>query len=252
MASYSDDGKRLLVVQVTFLALAWAATLMRLGVKVCITQIHTLDDYIMYSALALYSGQGAAVLYGTVAGGLGKTVSEMNLTEIMIAFKAWYICELIYGPLAAVIRTSIGLFLLRICSKPLHKRILYVCLGTVYIFTMIYLLINVFQCSPPSYYWEQFSPSSHKGVCPNASLVPKAAIAHSVIAAVSDWTLGILPIAILWRVQIKLRKKIAVAVLLSLGMVAGAVMIVRIPHIKIYNSPLNIFMRLSMLLSGPS
>lgn len=76
------------------------------------------------------------------------------------------------------------------------------------------------QCTPPSFFWEGPSriPGAH-GSCINKAVVPISTIVHSVLSAISDWILALLPIAMLWSVQINLRTKISVAVLLSTGLV---------------------------------
>ncbi|KAK1973185.1 hypothetical protein LZ30DRAFT_611562, partial [Colletotrichum cereale] len=71
------------------------------------------------------------------------------------------------------------------------------------------------------------------GSCRPAHLVPNATIGHSVVAAVSDWIIGILPMSILWQLQMKREKKIRLLFFFGIGMIAGIIMIIRIPYIKV-------------------
>lgn len=44
------------------------------------------------------------------------------------------------------------------------------------------------------------------------------ALAHSFVLAISDFALGLLPVIVLWNVQINVRKKAVALILLSLGL----------------------------------
>ncbi|KAF5121046.1 hypothetical protein E5D57_013382 [Metarhizium anisopliae] len=201
MPIITDQGKKLLGVQVVCLAIVWLLiTPLRVLSRVLTKkrsnrtwkQMPWMEDASMFVALLLYTLMAGFALEGIIDGGIGKHTSDIPLEEASIAFRAWFICELIYGPLSAVVRTSIALLLLRLNPSRIQKRILYVCMAIVYAFTVVYFLINLLQCSPPSYFWEQFRNFDMAGRCDNPHLLPNAAIAHSVIAAASDLVISIL------------------------------------------------------------
>ncbi|KZL87213.1 integral membrane protein [Colletotrichum incanum] len=255
MPSQQNRGPELLGVQIAFLVAAWVATLLRAYVKVVITKRHTLDDGVMYLSTALYSVYAAVAVLGIVKGGIGRHTSELDAGSIVIALKVWYTCEVLYAFISALIRTSICLFLLRLFDRGIHKTVKTVLQATivaVWISSMVYLFIVVFQCDPPSYYWAKFE--GLHGSCRSASLVPNATIGHSVVAAVSDWTIAILPMSILWQLQLKRGKKIRLLFFFGTGLMyvslfarlrsslptntertgsAGIIMIIRIPYIKV-------------------
>lgn len=52
------------------------------------------------------------------------------------------------------------------------------------------------------------------------------------ISFVADWTLGLIPIWLLWKVQISLKRKVGVAMLLGCGLLAGIAALARIPFIR--------------------
>ncbi|KZL71138.1 integral membrane protein [Colletotrichum incanum] len=255
MPSQQNRGPELLGVQIAFLAAAWVATLLRAYVKVAITKSHTLDDGVMYLSTALYSVYAAVAVLGIVKGGIGRHTSELDSGSIVIALKVWYTCEILYAFISALIRTSICLFLLRIFDRGIHKtakNILQTTIVAVWASSVVYLFIIVFQCDPPNYYWAKFE--GLQGSCRPASLVPNATIGHSVVAAVSDWIIGVLPMSIFWQLQMKREKKIRLLFFFGTGMMyvsllfrlrpclstnaertgsAGIIMIIRIPYIKV-------------------
>ena len=156
-------------------------------------------------------------MHGIVAGGIGKHADAATLIEDAIAFRAWYICELLYGPISAAVRLSIALLLLKLRPSRTQKMMLQCCLVVVCTLTVVYFFLNLLQCSPPSYFWKQFEDPRTIGSCSSPHMVPIAAMVHSVIAALSDWFIASLSVCLLWNSFITRGKKITLMVLLSLG-----------------------------------
>jgi len=136
--------------------------------------------------------------------------------EAIVSLKAWYLCEVLYSPITVAIRTSICLHLLRIAHQQVYRWIIFANLFVIWGISIAYFFIMTFQCMPPSYFWEQLL--GHKGKCVGVNVVPDATIAHSIISALSDWCIGLLPIPLLWNVKLNIRTKITVGILLSMGM----------------------------------
>lgn len=64
-----------------------------------------------------------------------------------------------------------------------------------------------------------------------------AAYVYTVVAAVCDFTIGILPIFLIWNLHMNPRAKFAVAGILSMGCVASAAVVIRIPYLHDYHNP---------------
>ena len=165
----------------------------------------------------LYTAYSAIVLHGVAHGGTGKHSKELAIDGAEIALRAWYLCEVLYAPLSACIRTSIAVFLLRLAVRRWHRWTIYIILVITWVVSVGFFVPMVIQCLPPSYFWKQVKGA--EGYCIHPAVVPITAIVHAIISAICDWVLGLLPIAILWDVQINRRTKIVVALLLSMGLV---------------------------------
>jgi hypothetical protein len=137
--------------------------------------------------------------------------------ETLIGLKAWYVCEVLYGTISAMVRTSVALFLHRVATERLHKWIIWANLFIFYVTSLVFTFIAIFQCNPPSYFYEQVL--GKPGGCMDINILPNAAIAHSAIGAVTDLVFAALPVAMLWDVQLNKRTKVVVALLLSMGAV---------------------------------
>ncbi|KAH9225351.1 hypothetical protein K456DRAFT_1793305, partial [Colletotrichum gloeosporioides 23] len=231
MPAVQIRGPELIVIQSVCVVATWVATGLRAYVKCALTRDHTIDDGVMYLSTMLYSAYAAAALIGIVQGGIGRHTSDLDSASIVIALQIWYTCEILFAFISAIIRTSICLFMLRVFKYGLPRAILRATIAVVWTSSTVYLLIIVFQCNPPRYYWAQFEGTS--GSCRPASLVPNATIVHSVIAAVSDWVIGILPLQMLWKLQKPRAEKLPLIFFFGVGVVAGMIMIVRIPYLKV-------------------
>ncbi|TXB98042.1 hypothetical protein FocTR4_00017080 [Fusarium oxysporum f. sp. cubense] len=153
-----------------------------------------------------------------IEGGIGQHASKIDIAEVTKGFQTWYFGELIYAMLSCLVKTSVILFLQeayigrRKIRKATDRRkicwILYICLAVIWATSIV------------------------EGAC-SKSVVPAAGIALSIVSAVSDWVLASVPTVALLKTQIPWQKKAAIQALSSLGVLAGAVMIVRIPHIRI-------------------
>lgn len=128
----------------------------------------------------------------------------------------WYICEIIYAVTACTLRVTVGIFLLRIVSRKTHRVIIHTLNAIGVAYSACYLASIVFQCIPLSYFWERLDMNSN-GICFDPNVSVKTTIGATVVAAVIDWSFGLLPIWILWTVHLSNRRKIMVCSLLGLG-----------------------------------
>jgi hypothetical protein len=92
---------------------------------------------------------------------------------------------------------------------------IWIVMGVVILFSIYYFFLVVFQCQPVTYFWTQYL--GVVGKCVNPKMITGSTYAHSAISALSDWTLGILPIFLVWDLNMNLRTKISVALILGLG-----------------------------------
>lgn len=83
-------------------------------------------------------------------------------------------------------------------------------------YSLFYLFLVIFQCHPVSFFWGQYA--GEKGACINPAAVPDASIAHSAVSFTADWILGLLPIVLIYHLQMNFRTKVSVAGVLSLGL----------------------------------
>jgi hypothetical protein len=114
------------------------------------------------------------------------------------------------------LKFTVGLFLLRICSRPWQNIVIWTVLGIVLLFNTMYFFLAIFQCRPVYYFWTRLVHTA-QGQCVSEALGLGSTYAAAAINACTDWTLGLLPIALVWDLQLSKRSKLSVAGILGLG-----------------------------------
>ena len=114
-----------------------------------------------------------------------------------------------------LLKFSIGVFLMRIAVNPIQIYIIWVVMSVVGVFSIFYFFLIIFQCHPVAYFWAQYS--GLKGSCVNPSVIADSTYAHSAVSCFADWTLGTLPIFMVWDLAMNPRTKLSVAMILAFG-----------------------------------
>lgn len=119
---------------------------------------------------------------------------------------------------SALAKISIAVALLRLTVKKAHHIIIWSTIGLTVAVSIMFWLVLMLNCHPISYFWNYADPSA-TGTCMSANNLVKVAYVYSCLTIVSDLTLGILPIFLVWKLQMSYRTKIAVGGILSMGAV---------------------------------
>jgi hypothetical protein len=82
------------------------------------------------------------------------------------------------------------------------------------LWTTAIFLFQIFQCQPVAAQWDTTIPGGH---CVSAESFVEAAYAFSTLAVLSDWLYALMPIPMIWKIQMTIQAKIMVIGILSLG-----------------------------------
>ncbi|GIJ91836.1 hypothetical protein Asppvi_010811 [Aspergillus pseudoviridinutans] len=136
--------------------------------------------------------------------------------------KASYAITLIYVPMVFVVKLALLSVMLRIFAPDPHKvMIIYASIIVLLLYYIPALFIKIFFCKPISAYWQG---TSH-GTCIDQQ---KVIIADSAISIASDLWILILPVPMLWSLQMSITKKLRVLGILGAGGLATAFSIWRL------------------------
>jgi len=113
-------------------------------------------------------------------------------------------------------KVSICLFLMRIPTTKALIRPLQAAVVALVVSNIIITILWIVQCQPAGGAWD----SDVKSKCFSRGQLLRIIIAQAVISAVSDFAFAAFPILILWRVQMAVKAKIALCLLMGLGVMS--------------------------------
>jgi hypothetical protein len=84
------------------------------------------------------------------------------------------------------------------------------------VMALIMMSVVLFQCHPVSFAWDKVYGT---GTCINAEVVANFGYAFSAIDIFFDWLFALLPVPMLWHVQMTMQIKISIFFILGMGVV---------------------------------
>ncbi|RLM02034.1 hypothetical protein CFD26_109157 [Aspergillus turcosus] len=231
------NGRSEAIVTATsvFLALSLITVGLRCFVRARVVRAFGLDDWTMVAAMALNLAFAICTLVGCSYGMGQKTVYFIEHPDYYRrALLCWWLGQVFYVITCVVAKMSIIISLLRITINRVHILILYAAMGVALIVGLLFFFFTMFECKPVDYFWNR---ATKQGSCLDTDILIAIAYTYSVGAAVTDFTIGILPVFIIWSLRMNARTKMAIAGILGIGCIASAAVIVRIPFIHNYKDP---------------
>ncbi|QSZ28725.1 hypothetical protein DSL72_003227 [Monilinia vaccinii-corymbosi] len=209
------EGRQLqLYILITIgLILTWTSVGLRCYTRIFVSRTLGSDDYWMIFALAVFTVISS---FGFVAcqSGVGVHAKDLNFDQLITGAKYEILVEITYIICTAMIKTSVGLLLLRITSvKPLFRYIIWSSIAIIWVWTFITLLVVCLQCKPLTAAWDPLVT----GECLDVKLVTNFAYALSAETIFFDWSFSLLPIPMLWNMKMTIQMKIVVMAILGVG-----------------------------------
>ncbi|KAJ4342637.1 hypothetical protein N0V87_000846 [Didymella glomerata] len=88
----------------------------------------------------------------------------------------------------------------------------------------------IFQCTPVAAGWDYtLRPPTGTGKCYDATIFKNVGVFNSSVNIFTDLLFALIPIPMVWRLQVNLQTRIGLAVILSLGLFASAIAIYKTP-----------------------
>ncbi|KAK8136759.1 hypothetical protein PG984_004699 [Apiospora sp. TS-2023a] len=213
-----------------FVVLSSIATILRIYCRGWVTKAFGLDDWLAVVAQIMFlvfcSYEITGVSYGT-----GHHFKDIPTENFSHAMQMWWTCEPTYVLTNMAIKASIAIFLHRICIERMHKIVIWSILALTEVYSLFFFLLFVLQCRPTALFWLRYTNNPPPGVCMDATIVAKSFYAYSAISCLTDWTYSLLPITLVWNLQMNIRMKISVVLLLAAGVIASSATIVRFPYL---------------------
>lgn len=232
MTHLNGRSLQIFVVTLIFLIISFISVCLRCFVRLKLVRAFGWDDGLMVFAMALN------ILFATcgMAGatyGMGQKFESIDLTHIDIALFWWWLGQCSYVLTCCVAKISIAMGVLRLTVKGFYSIILWAVIAVTIVVGLLFWFMLTLQCHPVSHFWHRDRP----GHCLPVNTIIDVAYLYSVTATVCDFALSIVPIFLIWSLQMNRRSKIALAGILAMGGIASAAVIVRIPFLHDYKNP---------------
>ncbi|KAH8704795.1 hypothetical protein BGW36DRAFT_331747 [Talaromyces proteolyticus] len=219
-------------VSIIFLSLPLIIVSLRCFVRFRLIRAFGWDDSIMTIAVVFNSGFAICAIVGSLHG-VGRKLEDFTSSEdITKCLLCWWLAQPMYIFSCILMKLSIAISLLRVTIHRWHRVILYLVMATTVVFGVVIWLLMTLQCQPVQEFWLR----DGKGSCIPVDPVIVMFYVYGSIGAACDLCLGILPIFLVWKLQMKRLVKIGLCVILSLGGVVCVSSIVRLPFISMYKS----------------
>jgi hypothetical protein len=140
----------------------------------------------------------------------------------------FFFFEVFYCAAIIPIKASISFMLIRIASnRNTYVYSLYVVSAMFVTMNLIALLYIIFQCQPVQFAWDT---SIKGGKCNPAQTLADIYYATTAVNIATDWFCALLPVPLLWNVQLNRNAKLSVGVILGLGALASLSACVRLVY----------------------
>lgn len=195
---------------------------LRLITRTWITRNLGWDDIVMLITQAINSC-GMGFVMGEVFYGLGRHKHFLSTYQQSRFLKFDFLDWIQVFVTLTLMKISILLFLLRLSKFDHLRRSLWFLIAFLILSHLPLTILLIVQCRPIEKYWLQDLP----GTCWSKDTREKIIISQGVVSVVTDFIGAAFPVVLLWKVDIPLRRKVGLCLLMGLGVVTAGITIVR-------------------------
>jgi len=226
-----DQGTKILVTTWTLTSFSAIFLAARLACKLKTKRRLWWDDHVLVLSW-LMMVISIILVSLSVSKGLGKHVQDVPL-ENMSELGLMGNLTGTFSILAAVwSKTSFALTLLRLMPGRMGL-LIWTIIASINIFMGLNALFMWIRCSPSSKTWNPFAP----GTCWEPHVYTSYGMFAAGYSGIMDFVLALLPWKVIWKLQMKRKEKVGVAVAMSMGIFAGVTAIVKTTEIPTLDSP---------------
>ncbi|KAJ0119617.1 hypothetical protein J7T55_013820 [Diaporthe amygdali] len=222
-----------IIIAVSFFFGGTAVFVMLRTLSKLMTRTLYAEDHIITAAVTLAMAPFVCVIYMAVLG-FGSHLWSLKDGAKLQILRLFYISEIIYVVVLALIKVSIVTMYLRIfwAYRPFYLTC-YVVLTFIILSSSIITILTILSCRPVEYFWDRDIAG---GACLDITAL---AYANSGLAVVQDLIIVLLPIIMLWRLQMTRKKKFFIGIMFALGGIGLIATIVRLQTLKNFGTTLD-------------
>ncbi|KAI1150271.1 hypothetical protein F4825DRAFT_427485 [Nemania diffusa] len=216
----------ILVVNIIGLTLSFISVVLRLWARHVRNVKWRLSDYTIIASWLFTFGLITSENYTITNGGVGQTTALVGYDQLLLTTKQFIVIGVTSSLAVALVKISILDFLLSIFSA--HDRFrfpAYTLMAITAGYGISFAVGTLAGCIPFAANWDKVSYPDYK--CINTS---KFYSAQTIIGAILDFSVLLLPIPFVWNLLLPIRKKIALTFLFSIGTLICVISLVRLVY----------------------
>ncbi|KAF2642889.1 hypothetical protein P280DRAFT_468190 [Massarina eburnea CBS 473.64] len=163
--------------------------------------------------------------------GVGMHTLDIPPENLVPMLKANLATRLLYVVAICFVKLSILLFYLNIERRRAWRWTGYFLMAFVLALSLATFFVLLFVCVPPSLFWNPVEQALHPEKCMKQSTQQAFFELNGVLNIVQDVSIIIFPIGMIWNLKMSIRRKIGLAALFSVGLVAVAAGSVRFYYV---------------------
>ncbi|OLN91618.1 hypothetical protein CCHL11_06606 [Colletotrichum chlorophyti] len=222
-----SNTARIMAIVTVFHFLALTSVGLRVYARVWVIRSPGWDDLtIIFSALCALGGWVVFVIQANY--GLGKHLVTIDKQYDYVVYQHASFWQSVISAGAALmwLKVSIALNLLRLTVSNWYKWALWATIALTLVYCIGGMFPFFFHCQPMSGYWDK----SIKPKCRGGDELNKFGVVNTGLNILTDIILAVLPVPMVWNLQMKRRVRIYVIGILSMGYFAVAMGIIKAYH----------------------
>ncbi|KAF8860755.1 hypothetical protein BDZ45DRAFT_587834 [Acephala macrosclerotiorum] len=193
-------------------------------------KLHTDDWVIILSGVAVIPYWYLLIAITNL--GLGLNMWDTNLDELDQFFKLFWVEEIVYLNLLAIIKVALLLFLLNIFPSQSFRTVCWTVGALTVSIALSFTMATIFACSPIPHFWTRWQGVVSVGTCNNLNLQTYISAAINIV---QDFVILCLPLPQLYTLQVSTRRKIQLFLMFSVGLFVSIISIIRLKTLDYVN-----------------
>ncbi|KAH7024727.1 uncharacterized protein B0I36DRAFT_163974 [Microdochium trichocladiopsis] len=214
-------------------ALALVASILRVYARAFIMKAFAADDWLMMVSMFAFTVNTITCVLGTFYGS-GMHLVDLSTENIETALMWWFACYPSIAVTLAFSKISVACYLLRIATQRIHRWIIYLALGATILTSVVFFFVTLLQCNPIPYAWQRITGT---GTCIGVDTVINIMYAYSSLTLFADLAFTLLPAWLVFHLQMSLKTKLALTLVLGMASIASVAVILRFPHLADFRNP---------------
>ncbi|PBP28427.1 hypothetical protein BUE80_DR000494 [Diplocarpon rosae] len=223
-ADRSTNAPSILAINGAFCGFAVTVVMVRMYARAIVLKAVGKDDWLILAAMMCGIGVFACYV-GECSNGKGMHSASIRPDEFVRILQWQFYHSVIVTVGISLVKLSVAFFLLRLVPSKSYRIFLYCIVAFLVAFTFSSASTIIFSCLPIRASWDRASEPDAK--CFSTNTFTYIGMSNSVVNILTDVLFASLPIPIVWNLQVNVRTKISLIVIMSLGYFACACSIVK-------------------------